>query len=305
MGIKVKETTPQQIEELRGRFNSKYASSPPAAPFHPTDIDRIRNDHLWLQRFLEMHDHDMEASFSKLWDTCVWRQSYGANDLEPSQLNQEYLNEGSVFVHSSDVDGKPLLIFRVKLHSKSKNLDELIRIVVYWVERTQRQQHLTQLTIFFDMAGTGLATMDLDFVKRIVETFKQYYPNTLNYILVYELAWVLNAAFKVIKALLPPKAVEILKMISKKDIGQYITKDNCLASWGGEDNYEFSFVPEAKQVTSKPLAANAGDDEQFADVDKKDTTHNRLNLERYAAVGRVPCDMAAPGRSRSFGASVA
>ncbi|XP_039229431.1 motile sperm domain-containing protein 2 isoform X2 [Drosophila yakuba] len=265
MGIKVKETTPQQIEELRERFNSKYASSPPAAPFHPTDIDRIRNDHLWLQRFLEMHDLDMEASFTKLWETCVWRQSYGANDLDESQLNQEYLKEGSVFVRNNDVDGKPLLIFRVKLHSKSKNLDELIRIVVYWVERSQREQHLTQLTIFFDMAGTGLATMDLDFVKRIVETFKQYYPNTLNYILVYELAWVLNAAFKVIKALLPPKAVEILKMISKKDINQYITKDNCLAIWGGEDNYEFSFVPEAKKVTSKPLAANAGDDEQFAD----------------------------------------
>jgi len=30
MGIKVKETTPQHIEELRERFNSKYASSPPA-----------------------------------------------------------------------------------------------------------------------------------------------------------------------------------------------------------------------------------------------------------------------------------
>jgi len=149
-----------------------------------------------------MHDLDMEASFNKLWETCVWRQSYGANDLEPSQLNQEYLNEGSIFVHSNDVDGKPLLIFRVKLHSKSKNLDELIRIVVYWVERTQRQQHLTQLTIFFDMAGTGLATMDLDFVRRIVETFKLYYPNTLNYILVYELAWVLNGKEQINLALI-------------------------------------------------------------------------------------------------------
>ncbi|KAH8300752.1 hypothetical protein KR059_001805 [Drosophila kikkawai] len=266
MGIKVKETTPALIQELRDRFNSKYESSPPSEPFHAIDIDRIRNDHVWLQRFLEMHDLDMDASLSKLWETCVWRQSYGANDLTESQLNQEYLKEGSVFVHSSDVDGKPLLVFRVSLHNKSKNLDELIRIVVYWVERTQREQHMTQLTIFFDMAGTGLATMDLDFVKRIVETFKLYYPNCLNYILVYELAWILNAAFKVIKALLPPKAVEILKMISKKDINQYITKDKCLASWGGGDNYEFSFVPEARQVTSKSTAAaNAGEDEQFAD----------------------------------------
>ncbi|KAH8257588.1 hypothetical protein KR038_011670 [Drosophila bunnanda] len=266
MGIKVKETTPEQIQELRDRFNSKYESSPPSVPFHAIDIDRIRNDHVWLQRFLEMHDLDMDASFTKLWETCAWRQSYGANDLDESQLNQEYLKEGSVFVHSSDVDGKPLLVFRVSLHNKAKNLDELIRIVVYWVERTQREQHMTQLTIFFDMAGTGLATMDLDFVKRIVETFKLYYPNCLNYILVYELAWILNAAFKVIKALLPPKAVEILKMISKKDINQYIAKDKCLASWGGGDNYQFSFVPEARQATSKPVvAANAGEDEQFGD----------------------------------------
>ncbi|KAH8339079.1 hypothetical protein KR074_002664 [Drosophila pseudoananassae] len=266
MGIKVKETTPEQIEELRERFNSKYASSPPAEPFHPVDIDRIRNDHVWLQRFLEMHDLDMEASFTKLWDTCIWRQSYGASDLDESKLNQEYLKEGSIFVHSCDGDGKPLLVFRVSLHKKTKNLDELIRIVVYWVERTQREQHMTQLTIFFDMSGTGLATMDLDFVKRIVETFKQYYPNTLNYILVFELAWVLNAAFKVIKALLPPKAVEILKMVSKKDITQYIPKPNCLVSWGGDDSYEFSFQPEVKKLAAKsPAMANATDDDQFAD----------------------------------------
>lgn len=145
-----------------------------------------------------MHDLDMEASFTKLWETCIWRQSYGANDLDESKLNQEYLKEGSIFVHSTDGDGKPLLVFRVNLHKKTKNLDELIRIVVYWVERTQREQHMTQLTIFFDMAGTGLATMDLDFVKRIVETFKQYYPNTLNYILVFELAWVLNGKLLII-----------------------------------------------------------------------------------------------------------
>lgn len=58
-----------------------------------------------------------------------------------------------------------------------------------------------------------------------------------------------TAAFKIVKALLPEKAVEILKVIKKKDINQYIDKDNCLASWGGNDNYQFSFVPEKKSTT--------------------------------------------------------
>ncbi|KAH8415682.1 hypothetical protein KR222_008663 [Zaprionus bogoriensis] len=270
MGVKVKEVSSSAIETLRQRFNTQYASSPPAVPFHPVDIDRIRNDHVWLQRFLEQHDLDMEASFTKLWETCIWRQSYGANDLDHTQLNQEYLNEGSCFVHNKDVDGFPLLIFRVKMHNKSKSLDELMRMVVYWIEREQRAKHMTQLSIVFDMAGTSLASLDLEFVKRIVETFKLYYPNALNYILVFELAWVLNAAFKIIKSVLPPKAVEILKMITKKDITQYVTKENCLASWGGTDNYEYRFVPEAKRTSTKPMAANAGDDDQPQDdLDKK------------------------------------
>lgn len=76
----------------------------------------------------------------------------------------------------------------------------------------------------------------------------------------------LSAAFKVIKALLPPKAVEILKMISKKDVTQYIPKDNCLVSWGGGDSYEFSFEPEVRRLPAKsPATATTTDDDQFAD----------------------------------------
>lgn len=55
-------------------------------------------------------------------------------------------------------------------------------------------------------------------------------------------------------------------MISKKDITQYVPKDNCLASWGGTDNYEFRFVPEAKRTPATPAeaaeAANAGEDDK-------------------------------------------
>lgn len=47
--------------------------------------------------------------------------------------------------------------------------------------------------------------------------------------------------------MLPEKAVAILKVIKKKDINQYIDKDNCLVSWGGNDNYQFSFVPESRE----------------------------------------------------------
>ncbi|KAL3284473.1 hypothetical protein HHI36_018634 [Cryptolaemus montrouzieri] len=56
--------------------------------------------------------------------------------------------------------------------------------------------------------------------------------------------WVLSAAFKVIKSWLPEKAVKKIKFVSKKDLKDWVPKDQALTCWGGEDDYTFSFVPE-------------------------------------------------------------
>lgn len=42
------------------------------------------------------------------------------------------------------------------------------------------------------MEGCGLANMDLEFTKYLIGLFKQYYPYSLNYILIFEMAWILN-----------------------------------------------------------------------------------------------------------------
>ncbi|XP_023302799.2 motile sperm domain-containing protein 2-like [Lucilia cuprina] len=275
MAIKTVAPTKQQVDELRNMFIEKYEKNPPAVPFHPVDIDRVRNDDVWCTRFLEMYDLDMNVSFEKLWSTCIWRQQYGANDLNENNVRIDYLTDGVIFQHNKDIDGKPLLIFKTKLHVKgAKNMDDVLKVLVYWIERMHRETHMDKCTIFFDMEGTGLSNMDLDFIKMIIETFKMYYPNALNYIIVYEMAWVLNAAFKIVKALLPEKAVEILKVIKKKDINQYIDKDNCLTCWGGNDDYQFTFVPEKK--TSAP-APNGKLPTESAPAVANDDFNNNVN----------------------------
>jgi len=52
----------------------------------------------------------------------------------------------------------------------------------------------------------------------------------------------LLAAFKIVKTFLPEKALKILKVTSKKDIVQYVDKDNCLKIWGGNDEYIYKFA---------------------------------------------------------------
>jgi CRAL/TRIO domain. len=42
------------------------------------------------------------------------------------------------------------------------------------------------------MAESGLANMDMDYTKYLIGLCKQYYPNFLNYIVIFEMPWVMN-----------------------------------------------------------------------------------------------------------------
>lgn len=51
---------------------------------------------------------------------------------------------------------------------------------------------------------------------------------------------------------MPPKAVEALKFINKKNISEYITPENQQTCWGGKDNYQFVFTPQNPKVLILP-----------------------------------------------------
>lgn len=62
------------------------------------------------------------------------------------------------------------------------------------------------------------------------------------------------AAFKIIKSWLPGRAVQKIKFLNKTTIKEYVNPNKMLISWGGEDDYIFSFVPEIRielSTTSK------------------------------------------------------
>lgn len=105
----------------------------------------------------------------------------------------EYVRAGIVFPHNRDRDGKVLLIFKSKLHVRGmRESKELLRVFVYWMERMYRQEQYDLISLFFDLADTGMANLDLDHTKQIVNILKYYYPNALNYIFIYELPWILT-----------------------------------------------------------------------------------------------------------------
>lgn len=48
------------------------------------------------------------------------------------------------------------------------------------------------MCMIFDMTGAGLAQMDMDLVRFIVNSFKIYFPDLLAWLLVYNMPWILQ-----------------------------------------------------------------------------------------------------------------
>lgn len=52
------------------------------------------------------------------------------------------------------------------------------------------------MTIFFDMTETGLSNLDMEYTKYLIGLCKNYYPHFLNYILIFEMPWVLDGKIR-------------------------------------------------------------------------------------------------------------
>ena len=77
------------------------------------------------------------------------------------------------------------LIFKKLSNILIKN-KPIINVSIY------RQENGEMISLFFDMEGAVMANMDMDYTKYIISLFKNYYPYFLNYIIIFEMAWVLN-----------------------------------------------------------------------------------------------------------------
>lgn len=275
---------PEVVDQLRQLFKQrveKDAAKIPPGGFHEHDLRKITSNDVWLTKFLENNDLDMKKSLEQLWETCTWRKTANINELCEDNIRLDYVHEGIMFARGKDLDGKTVFIYRSRLYTRgSRNLDEMKRVFLYWLERCIREANDDYITFMFELTDAGLSNVDMDFTKYIITTLKSYYPYSLNYILVYDLPWILNATFQIIKRLLPAKAVDRLRNINNKNIREYIDEDNMLAPWGGKDDYEFEFIPEKRQ--REPLLLNHNNNNCI--------NHNNNNIKKVHFANLSPSE---------------
>lgn len=249
--------TATEIETIRHKVAAKYQDS--GQDYNLEDYKRLMNQDEYVSRFFrhvaELSGDQIEHALAMIYRAFKFRKDNNPRVIKSADIDQGLKNKGSLFLRNRDADGKQLLVFDVKKHVKgAANMDDIQRMFLYFLERVDREDEDGMVTIVFDCAGCGLKNMDMEYIKYMIDVLKDYYPYNLNYILVIDMPWVLNAAWKIIKAWLPAGAAKKIKFVNKSTVDQYVRPDQKLAAWGGTDNWEYEFVEEP--IKEEPIMTN-------------------------------------------------
>jgi len=250
MSVEGEPPTQGEIQEVRSLLAKKLEEIDPAELDH-TFLARIATEPEYLARFWKHVSANpspqAEETAIMVVNTARWRKEFGSGEVQDTDFSAQLLDRGTLFSRNRDKDGMKLLVFCVGKHVKGiEKAEDMKKFFVYQLERLGREEGLAQFSIVFDCRNAGLKNMDMEFTQFMINVMKDYYPDPLNYIIVFEMPWVLNAAFKIIKAWLPPQAVKKIKFLTKSNMSEYVDDENRLECWGGQDSWEYKFEPESR-----------------------------------------------------------
>ncbi|NXX81088.1 MSPD2 protein, partial [Urocolius indicus] len=263
------------------------------------DVERLQQDDKWVENYLIWRHDVVDDALKMIDESFQWRKDYTVNDLAESVLPKWLFESGALFLHGYDKEGYKLFWFRVKYHIKDpKQQLEKKKLVAFWLEHYAKRDHGKPLTVVFDMAETGISHIDLDFVRFIVNCFTDYYPNFLTKIVIFEMPWIMNAAFKIVKGWLGPDAISMLKFTNKGDVQEYISGEYLPPHMGGTDSFKYSYPPLVDDDFQTPLCENGpitSEDEHESkeeiDADTKETgemnEEQNLNQKKMNSVEQI------------------
>ncbi|XP_029314647.1 motile sperm domain-containing protein 2 isoform X2 [Cottoperca gobio] len=275
----------KKIEETRQRFKNEFLQDS-TDRYDSRDVERLQKDDALMEGYLQWRMYVIDDALKMIDESLQWRKEYGVNDITESTIPKWMFETGAVFLHGYDREGNKLFWFKVKLHFKdTKTIVDKKKYVAFWLERYAKKEPGMPLTVIFDMADSGLSNIDMEFVKYIVNCFKVYYPKYLSKMIIVDMPWIMNAAWKIVKSWLGPEAISKLKFASKSEIQGYIGPEYLPPHMGGTDPFKYSYPPLPDDDFQTPISENGpivSEDEtesKEGEMESRETLESSFNSE--------------------------
>ncbi|KAM6955710.1 motile sperm domain-containing protein 2 isoform 1-T1 [Lycodopsis pacificus] len=246
----------KKIEETRQRFKNEFLQDT-TDTYDSKDVERLQTEDALVESYLQWRMYVVDDALKMIDESFQWRKEYGVNDLTESSIPRWMFETGALYLHGYDKEGNKLFWFKVKLHVKdAKTIVDKKKYVAFWLERYAKKEPGMPLTVVFDMAESGLGNIDMEFVKYIINCFKIYYPKFLSKMILVDMPWIMNAAWKIVKSWLGPEAISKLKFASRSEIQGFIGLEYLPPHMGGTDPFKYSYPPLPDDDFQTPICEN-------------------------------------------------
>lgn len=234
---------PETIEKVRAICRVEFDKNP--QEFDPDDVERFLNSDWTVTRFLLRKKDNVDEAAKMIISCGKWRHKLGMPRWKDTDFPREFYNIGGVFPYAPDLLGNTVIYIRAKLYDrKLVCLQELFRhYFIHIANRVDEERDGRGWAIVFDCSGVGMANMDINMLVFMLNEVIPHLPKGLNYVLIYELPWLLSKLVSTTIACLPSEYKKLAKTASKKDIHNWIAKDAMPDFMGGTCDINYRRSP--------------------------------------------------------------
>ena len=241
-------SSPEAIAKVRELLQVEFDKDPDS--FDPSDIERFQNSDWTVTRFLMRKKDNIEEAAKMMIGCARWRHKLGMPRWKDEDFPVEFYNIGGVFPYASDLLGNTMIYVRAKLYDKKLTcIQELFQhYIIHIANRVDNERDGRGWSIIFDCAGTGMANMDVNMLLFMLNEVIPHLPKGLNYVLIYELPWLLSKIVNTTIACLPSEYKKLVKTASKKDIHNWVAKDAMPDFMGGTCDINYRRAPKGART---------------------------------------------------------
>jgi len=193
-----------------------------------------------IVRFLIARNNDVTKASAMLAAHIEWRKSNWPV-LKNSCLNE--INKGKVYVHGTDNEGHPLLIYRVRMNNSSdRDVEEMGRMIMFFLATAVNAMppDKSKFTILFDRTNFSKENSDIEFMRHMTPIMQNNFPERVHRVIVYPSGFVFYGIWNIVKWFLDPVTqAKVQPMLALSGVQQYINDEYISRDLGGECDFEF------------------------------------------------------------------
>ncbi len=175
-----------------------------------------------IARYLIARNNNLEKSTELLTKARTWRAKHMPvlkRDVIPE------LQTGKLYVHGTDREGRPLMIFRPSMHDANvRDMETMAKSVMWWTEYaiSKLPDNKTKFTVILDRDGAGWG-QDIEFLKCFTKLFQDQYPERLHRAIVVPTNFVFWSIWKIASVFLHPVTREkVVTLVFQSALAEYV-----------------------------------------------------------------------------------